>query len=190
MGVAMNSVSQSPTHPLTHVLILTYALTHVRTYSRTHLLTYALTHALTHDLRTYLPTHLPTNLLTYLLTYLLTGGTIAWAQMGDPNASIPTPQPVVMRPMWGAQGKAVGQTSIAFVSGAAAAAGVKESYGLTKAVEPVKNTRNLGKKDMVHNDAMPIIAVDPETFEVTADGEKLTCEPAKSLPLAQTFFLF
>jgi len=121
---------------------------------------------------------------------IVKGGTIAWAQMGDPNASIPTPQPVVMRPMWGAQGKAVGQTSIAFVSGAAAAAGVKETYGLSKAVEPVKNTRNLGKTDMVHNNAMPTIAVDPETFEVTADGEKLTCEPAKSLPLAQTFFLF
>ena len=84
----------------------------------------------------------------------------------------------------------VGNTSIAFVSKAAAAAGVKDKYGLTKAVEPVVGCRGLGKKDMVHNDAMPRIAVDAETFEVTADGETLTCEPAQSLPLAQTFFLF
>jgi len=121
---------------------------------------------------------------------ILKGGTVAWAQMGDPNASIPTPQPVIMRPMFGAHGKAVGQTSIAFVSSAAHAAGIKDKYRLNKAVEPVKRTRGLGKKDMLHNDAMPKITVDPETFEVTADGVKLTCEPAKVLPLAQKFFLF
>jgi len=121
---------------------------------------------------------------------ILKGGTVAWAQMGDPNASIPTPQPVIMRPMFGAHGKAVGQTSIAFVSSAAHAAGIKNKYRLNKAVEPVKRTRGLGKKDMLHNDAMPKITVDPETFEVTADGVKLTCEPAKVLPLAQKFFLF
>jgi len=121
---------------------------------------------------------------------ILKGGTVAYAQMGDPNASIPTPQPVVMRPMFGAYGKAVGGTSIAFVSKAAAAAGIKDSYGLSKAVEPVVKCRGLGKKDMVHNDAMPAIKVCPETFEVTADGVKLTCEPAKELSLAQKFFLF
>ena len=121
---------------------------------------------------------------------VLKGGTIAWAQMGDPNASIPTPQPVVMRPQFGSFGKAIGNTSIAFVSQAAVDAGIKSKYGLEKAVEAVKNTRNLGKKDMVHNDALPAIKVDPETFEVTADGVKLTCEPAEILPLAQKYFLF
>jgi len=121
---------------------------------------------------------------------ILKGGTVAYSQMGDPNASIPTPQPVVMRPMFGAFGKAVGNTSIAFVSKAAAAAGIKDKYGLSKAVEPVVRCRGLKKTDMVHNDAMPVIKVDPETFEVTADGVKLTCEPAKELPLAQKYFLF
>ena len=121
---------------------------------------------------------------------IVKGGTVAWAQMGDPNASIPTPQPVVMRQMFGAFGKAVGNTSIAFVSQAAAAAGVKDKYGLQKAVEPVVKCRGLGKADMVHNDAMPAIKVDPETFEVTADGVKLECKPAEVLPLAQKFFLF
>jgi urease alpha subunit len=81
--------------------------------------------------------------------------------------------------------QAVGNTSIAFVSKAAAAAGIKDKYGLSKAVEPVVRCRGLKKTDMVHNDAMPVIKVDPETFEVTADGVKLTCEPAKELPLAQ-----
>ena len=95
-----------------------------------------------------------------------------------------------MRPMFGNYGKAVGTGSIAFVSGAAAAAGIKDKYGLSKAVEPVVKCRDLGKKDMVHNDAMPKIAVDPETFEVTADGVKLTCLPAETLPLAQKYFLF
>ena len=102
---------------------------------------------------------------------VIKGGTIAWAQMGDPNASIPTPQPVVMRPMFGSFGKAVGGTSVAFVSAAAKAAGVKEAYGLQRAVEPVVGTRALGKSDMVLNDAKPAIKVDAETFEVTADGE-------------------
>lgn len=121
---------------------------------------------------------------------VIKGGTIAWAQMGDPNASIPTPQPVVMRPMFGALGKAVGNTSLAFVSKAAHDAGVGAKYGLSKQTEAVRGTRSVGKKDMVHNAAMPKIAVDPETFEVTADGERLTCEPAAVLPLAQKFFLF
>lgn len=121
---------------------------------------------------------------------VIKGGTIAWAQMGDPNASIPTPQPVVMRPMFGAFGRAVGPSCVSFVSAAAAAAGVGERYGLQKSVEAVKNTRKIGKADMVHNSATPDIRVDPETFEVTADGEVLTCEPASSLPLARKYFLF
>ena len=121
---------------------------------------------------------------------IVKGGAIAWAQMGDPNASIPTPQPVQMRPMFGAFGGAVGPTSLAFVSQAAADAGVGAAYGLSKAVEAVKGCRSVAKKDMVHNDAMPEIKVDPETFEVTADGVHLTCEPAQTVPLGQKYFLF
>jgi urease alpha subunit len=121
---------------------------------------------------------------------VIKGGTIAWAQMGDPNASIPTPQPVLMRPMFGAFGKAVGPSSISFVSKAAADAGVRQQYGLEKVVEAVHRTRGIGKKDMVLNDACPDLKVDSETFEVTADGEHLTCEPAKVLPLARKYFLF
>jgi len=121
---------------------------------------------------------------------IIKGGTIAWAQMGDPNASIPTPQPVLMRPMFGSFGKAVGPSCVSFVSAAAAAAGIGERYGLEKSVEAVKNTRNIGKADMVHNSATPDIQVDAETFKVTADGEHLTCEPATVLPLTRKYFFF
>mmetsp|Transcript_37869 Transcript_37869/g.60757 ORF Transcript_37869/g.60757 Transcript_37869/m.60757 type:complete len:869 (-) Transcript_37869:118-2724(-) len=121
---------------------------------------------------------------------VIKGGTIAWAQMGDPNASIPTPQPVVMRPMFGSYGKAVGPSCLAFVSAAAAAENVGSKYGLEKPIEAVKNTRNIGKKDMVLNDATPNIEVDPETFEVKADGQVLTCDPAKQVPLSRMYFLF
>ena len=95
-----------------------------------------------------------------------------------------------MRPMFGALGKAVGDTSLAFVSRAAHDRGVKDLYGLSKSTAAVKNTRTVGKKDMVLNDATPTIAVDPETFEVTADGESLTCDPATTVPLASSYFLF
>jgi urease subunit alpha len=118
------------------------------------------------------------------------GGVIAWAQMGDPNASIPTPQPVRMRPMFGSYGRAVGATSIAFVSRACADRGIAPRYGLTKRVEPVRQCRGLGKRDMRLNDALPRIEVDPETYEVRADGVLLTCAPAVSLPLGQRYFLF
>jgi len=122
---------------------------------------------------------------------VIKGGTIAWAQMGDPNASIPTPQPVVMRPMFGAFGaKAIGGSSVAFVSAAAVKADVRSRYGLFKHVEAVRDCRSIGKKDMIHNSATPDITVDPETFEVVADGESLTCKPASVLPLAQKYFLF
>ncbi|HET9599319.1 MAG TPA: urease subunit alpha [Anaeromyxobacteraceae bacterium] len=121
---------------------------------------------------------------------VLKGGFIAWAQMGDANASIPTPQPVRMRPMFGAFGSAAGATSVAFVSAAAAAAGVGARYGLAKRVEAVKRCRGIGKRDMKLNDALPRITVDPETYQVTADGEVLRCEPASELPLAQRYFLF
>ena len=121
---------------------------------------------------------------------VLKGGVIAWAQMGDPNASIPTPQPVYMRPMFGGFGRASAATSIAFVSKACVEQGAYESYGLHKRVEPVKNCRGIGKRDMKLNDATPRIEVNPETYKVTADGEHLTCEPAKVLPLAQRYSLF
>jgi urease subunit alpha len=118
------------------------------------------------------------------------GGVIAWAQMGDPNASIPTPQPVLMRPMFGAFGRATGTTSIAFVSRLCKTKGVAKGYGLTKRIEAVKGCRQIGKKDLKWNNAMPKITVDPETYEVRADGELLTCQPAKILPLAQRYNLF
>ncbi|MFO1477254.1 MAG: urease subunit alpha [Verrucomicrobiota bacterium] len=121
---------------------------------------------------------------------VIKGGVIAWAQMGDPNASIPTPQPVTMRPMFGSFGKAAGPCSIAFVSKLALQSGVARRYGLSKRVESVKGCRKIRKQDLKWNNALPKITVDPETYEVRADGERLTCEPAKVLPLAQRYFLF
>jgi urease subunit alpha len=121
---------------------------------------------------------------------VLKGGFIAWSQMGDPNASIPTPQPVIMRPMFGAFGSAAGRSSIAFVSRLCRDRGVAAGYGLHKRVEAVHGCRHLGKKDMKWNDATPRITVDPETYEVTADGQVLVCAPAKVLPLAQRYSLF
>lgn len=121
---------------------------------------------------------------------VIKGGMIAWSQMGDPNASIPTPQPVVMRPMFGSFGRAVGSTGVAFVSTACKEAGVADQYGLTKRIEPVRNCRKIGKKNMRWNDSLPKITVDPETYEVRADGELLRCDPATVLPLAQRYYLF
>ncbi|MFY9803451.1 MAG: urease subunit alpha [Candidatus Acidiferrales bacterium] len=118
------------------------------------------------------------------------GGVIAWSVMGDPNASIPTPQPALYRPMFGAFGAAIGATSITFLSQAAHAAGLAQRLGLRKISAPVRNCRLIGKKDMIHNSATPNIAVDPETYEVRVDGELITCEPATVLPLAQRYFLF
>jgi urease subunit alpha len=121
---------------------------------------------------------------------VLKGGFIAWAQMGDANASIPTPEPVHMRPMFGAFGRAGAKTSLAFVSQVAAQRRVGERYGLQKQVVPVTGCRGLGKRDMKLNDALPRLEVNPETYEVRADGVPLTCEPAAELPLAQRYFLF
>jgi urease subunit alpha len=121
---------------------------------------------------------------------VLKGGLIAWAQMGDANASIPTPQPLLMRPMFGAFGRAVGATSIAFVSRAAVEEGAVTGLGLTKRVEAVRACRGLGKQDMRLNDALPRIEVDPETYEVRADGVLLRSAPAARLALAQRYFLF
>jgi urease subunit alpha len=121
---------------------------------------------------------------------VIKGGVIAWAQMGDPNASIPTPQPVFMRPMFGAFGRARGAASVAFVSRASLNHGTVERYALTKRIEAVGGCRTVTKRDMKFNDATPHIEVDPETYRVTADGIHLTCEPAERLALAQRYFLF
>ncbi len=122
---------------------------------------------------------------------VLIGGTIAAAPMGDPNASIPTPQPVHYRPMFGAYGKALTNSSVTFVSQAALDGGLKNKLGTAKNMIAVKNTRGgLTKASMIHNAAMPHIEVDPETYEVRADGVLLTCEPATVLPMAQRYFLF
>jgi urease subunit alpha len=121
---------------------------------------------------------------------VIKGGTILAAPMGDPNASIPTPQPVHYRPMFGAFGKALTASSLVFVSNAAMKAGLREELGVDKELVAVEHTRDITKKDMVHNAATPDIKVDAETYEVTADGELLTCAPAEVLPMAQRYFLF
>ncbi|XP_059657728.1 urease [Cornus florida] len=121
---------------------------------------------------------------------VIKGGDIAWANMGDPNASIPTPEPVIMRPMFGAFGKAGSANSIAFVSKEAVKCGIKALYGLSKRVESVGNVRSLTKLDMKLNDALPNIKVDPETYTVTADDEVLTCAAATTVPLSRNYFLF
>jgi urease subunit alpha len=121
---------------------------------------------------------------------VLVGGMIAVAQMGDPNASIPTPQPVYTRPMWGSMGRAVGRNAALFVSEAAIAEGIKGNLGLNKDLLAVKGCRGIGKKDLYLNDALPHIEVNPETYEVRADGVLLTCQPAEVLPMAQRYFLY
>ncbi|MEA2732351.1 MAG: urease subunit alpha [Acetobacteraceae bacterium] len=122
---------------------------------------------------------------------VIKGGTIACAPMGDPNASIPTPQPVHYRPMFGAIGRAMAASCITFVSSAAIDAGIGKALGLERRLAAVSNTRgSIGKKAMIHNDATPVVEVDAETYEVRADGVLLTCEPATVLPMAQRYFLF
>jgi urease subunit alpha len=122
---------------------------------------------------------------------VLLGGTIVSALMGDPNASIPTPQPVHYRPMFGAFGRSTSQSAVTFVSQAALDAGIRGSLGVAKTLLPVRNTRGgISKASMIHNSATPVMEVDPETYEVYADGQLLTCEPALFLPMAQRYFLF
>jgi urease subunit alpha len=121
---------------------------------------------------------------------IIKGGMIIASRMGDPNASIPTPQPVIYRHMFGAYGKALAQTSVTFVSKDSLENGTLNNYGLQKKLLPVFNCRNIGKKDLVHNDATPQIDVDPETYEVKVEGKLITCAPAAILPLAQRYFLF
>ena len=121
---------------------------------------------------------------------VLMSGMIVMAQMGDPNASIPTPQPVYSRPMFGAYGRAVEHSAVTFVSEAAQADGIREKLGLAKQTVAVRNTRDIGKADLKLNNALPHIEVHPETYEVRADGELLTCQPAETLPMAQRYFMF
>jgi urease subunit alpha len=121
---------------------------------------------------------------------VLKSGFIAFAQIGDANASIPTPQPLFMRPMFASIGKATGPSSVLFVSEASVQTGLVESYGLQKRIVPVQKCRGLTKADMKLNDSLPAITVDPETYRVSADGEELVCEPAEKLPLAQRYSIF
>ncbi len=121
---------------------------------------------------------------------VLKGGFVAWAQMGDANASIPTPEPMLMRPMFGARGRAIGATSLAFISERAGHEGHVRALGLTKQFSIVRGCRDIGKRQMKLNDALPKLSIDPETYQVRADGELLTCEPATTLPLAQRYSLF
>jgi urease subunit alpha len=121
---------------------------------------------------------------------IIKGGMIICSRMGDPNASIPTPQPVIYREMFGAFGTALHKTCVSFVSQAAVNNNIAAKYGLKKIVLPVKNCRNIGKKDLIHNNSTPEIVVNPETYEVAVDGKVITCEPATVLPLAQRYFLF
>ena len=121
---------------------------------------------------------------------IIKGGSISYARMGDPNASIPTPQPVVYRPMFGALGRAVQDTAVLFVSQAGVNNDIRRQYGLIKQTLPVRNCRSIGKKDLIHNNAMPEISVNPETYEVRVNGEHITCEPASKVALAQRYFLF
>ena len=121
---------------------------------------------------------------------IIKGGTIAAAPMGDPNASIPTPQPVHFRPMFGALGGAPARNSLFFVAAAAADGDLRRTLGLARALAPCRNTRRIGKAQMIHNHYQPVMEVDPQTYEVRADGQLLVCEPASVLPLAQRYFLF
>jgi urease subunit alpha len=121
---------------------------------------------------------------------VLKGGFVAMAPMGDINASIPTPQPVHYRPMFGAFGATAAATSLIFLPSAAIDAGISAALGLRKQVGVVRGTRTIGKKDLIHNDYQPRMEVDPQTYEVRADGMLLTCDPVDSLPLTQRYFLF
>ncbi|MBK8017178.1 MAG: urease subunit alpha [Betaproteobacteria bacterium] len=156
----------------------------------------ALTHGIAHEVGSVEPGKLADLVLWKPAFFgvkpsmVLKGGAIAAAAMGDPNASIPTPQPVHFRPMFAAFGRALNTTSVTFVSGAALAADVGRQLGLGKRLVAVRGTRAIGKRDLPFNGAMPRMEVNTQTYEVRADGQLLTCEPAKVLPMAQRYFLF
>jgi urease subunit alpha len=156
----------------------------------------ALTHGIAHEVGSIEPGKLADLVLWKPAFFgakpeiIVKGGFIAWSVMGDANASIPTPQPVLYRPMFGSFGLAPASIGVLFTSQAALTAGSLNSLGLRKRLVPVKECRTVRKTDLIHNAATPSIEVDPETYEVRADGELLTCEPASELPLAQRYFLF
>jgi urease subunit alpha len=168
----------------------------VRRYLAKYTINPAITHGIAHEVGSIAPGKLADLVLWRPAFFgakpavIIKGGMIIAAPMGDPNASIPTPQPVHYRPMFGALAGARHATCLTFLSQAALAAEVPAKLGLAKRVSAVKGTRAVRKKDMVLNDALPVIEVDPQTYEVRADGQLLTCEPAETLPLAQRYFLF
>jgi len=168
----------------------------VKRYVAKYTINPAITHGMSHEIGSIEPGKLADLVLWKPAMFgvkpemIIKGGFIAWAAMGDANASIPTPEPVLYRPMFGAFGGAIGATSLAFMSKAAIEAGIPASIGLNKQAAVVENCRSIGKASMIHNDGTPTIDVDPETYEVHIDGELLTCEPADVLPLAQRYFLF
>jgi urease subunit alpha len=131
----------------------------------------------------------PTNTFGVKPKYVIKGGFVASAIMGDPNASIPTPEPVLLRPMWGALGSAVRRTSITFMSEAAVEAGLPHRLALDRWVEPVRNCRTVGKAQMVRNDAMPEIKVDAETYQVSVDGRPATVPAADEVPMSQLYYI-
>ena len=167
----------------------------VKRYIAKYTINPALTHGIAHEVGSIEPGKLADLVLWKPAFFgvkpslILKGGMIAAAAMGDPNASIPTPQPVHYRPMFGSFGGALA-TSVTFVSQAALSAGTLDRLDLRKPLVAVRDVRRINKSDMVHNYWQPNIEVDPETYEVRADGELLTCEPAASLPLSQRYFLF
>jgi urease subunit alpha len=168
----------------------------VRRYVAKYTINPAITHGIAHEVGSIEPGKLADIVLWKPAFFgakaamIVKGGMIVAAPMGDPNASIPTPQPVHYRPMFGALGGARHATSVSFVSQAGLEAGMRERLGLRKRLVAVHNTRAIGKKDLVHNDYQPKMSVDSQTYEVRADGELLRCEPATVLPLAQRYFLF
>ena len=161
---------------------------------------YTINPAITHGISEYVGSIEPGKLADIVLwkpalfgakpEMIIKGGMIIAARMGDPNASIPTPQPVIYRHMFGAYGKALHATCATFVSKLSVEKNVVQGYGLQKMVLPVKNCRTISKKDLIHNDATPLIEVNPENYEVKVDGVAITCEPLAELPLAQRYFLF
>jgi len=170
--------------------------TRVKRYVAKYTINPAITHGVAHEIGSIEPGKLA-DLVVWQPAFfgvkpdlIVKGGLIAWSVMGDANASIPTPQPVIYRPMFGSFGRAIGSTSVSFMSKAAVEAGIPTQLGLSKRVVAVEKCRTIGKADMVHNAATPTIEVDPESYEVRADGELLTCEPATVLPMAQRYFLF
>jgi urease subunit alpha len=168
----------------------------VKRYIAKYTINPALTHGIAHEVGSIAVGHLADLVLWKPAFFgvkpstIIKGGMIIAAAMGDPNASIPTPQPSYYRPMFGALGAARNSTCMSFLSKAAVDAGVPESLGLRNLIGKVEGTRDLRKADLVHNNYQPTIEVDPRTYEVRADGELLTCEPATELPMTQRYFLF